>query len=97
MILALAGAIPLIGPVKNMGRWRKHVYEGVGKSLGIDLKMPWKKLTSKQRGLILHGSGDTHIVWEWKMRGEGTLAGLFERTFPLGWRPRAELNCRPRA
>jgi hypothetical protein len=34
---------------------------------------------------------------EWKMRGEGTLAGLFERTFPSGWRPRAELNCRPRA
>ena len=29
---------------------------------------------------------------EWQMRGEGTLAGLFERTFPLGWRPRAEAH-----
>src|SRR5205807_2759056 len=28
------GAIPLIGPLKGMGRWRKHVFEGVGKSLG---------------------------------------------------------------
>src|SRR5207237_10659070 len=23
------GAIPLIGPLRGMGRWRKHVYEGV--------------------------------------------------------------------
>jgi site-specific DNA recombinase len=29
---------------------------------------------------------------EWQMRGEGTLVGLFERTFPLGWRPRAEFS-----
>jgi hypothetical protein len=27
---------------------------------------------------------------EWEMRGEGTLAGLFERTFPSGWRPRGD-------
>jgi hypothetical protein len=34
---------------------------------------------------------------EWEMRGEGTLAGLFQTTFGLGWRPRAESNCRPTA
>ena len=38
------GAIPLVGPLKGMGRWRKHIFEGVGKSLGIDLKTPWNKL-----------------------------------------------------
>ena len=38
------GAIPLVGPLKGMGRWRKHIFEGVAKSLGIDLKTPWKKL-----------------------------------------------------
>ncbi|HSQ57092.1 MAG TPA: excinuclease ABC subunit UvrA, partial [Gemmata sp.] len=63
------GAIPLVGPMKGMGRWRKHIFEGVEKSLGIDLKKPWKKLTEAHRKLILEGSGDAHIVWEWKQRG----------------------------
>ena len=34
---------------------------------------------------------------EWRIHGDRTLCGLFETTFPLGWRPRAELNCRPTA
>src|SRR5205085_5110471 len=36
------GAFPLIGPLRGMGRWRKHTYEGVAKSLGVDLKKPWR-------------------------------------------------------
>ncbi len=63
------GAFPLIGPLKGMGRWRKHIFEGVGKSLGIDLKTPWNKLTETQQNQLLNGSGDSHIVWEWKQRG----------------------------
>src|SRR4029078_12145064 len=62
-------AVPVVGPLKGMGRWRKHVYEGVAKSLGIDLKLPWKKLPAKDRDRLLYGSGDAHIVWEWKQRG----------------------------
>jgi excinuclease ABC subunit A len=62
------GAIPLVGPLKGMGRWRRHIYEGVGKSLGIDLKTPWDKLPPEHRKLLLEGSGDRHIVWEWKQR-----------------------------
>ncbi|MCU0703259.1 MAG: excinuclease ABC subunit UvrA [Fimbriiglobus sp.] len=62
------GAIPLVGSLKGMGKWRKHIYEGVGKSLGIDLKTPWNKLPEEHKRLLLHGSGDTHIVWEWKQR-----------------------------
>ena len=38
------GAIPLVGPMRGMGRWRKHIYEGVAKTLGIDLKTPWQDL-----------------------------------------------------
>ena len=63
------GAIPLVGSLKGMGRWRKHVYEGVAKSLGIDLKMAWKKLKPAHKELLLQGAGDAHIVWEWKQRG----------------------------
>ncbi|HYH68620.1 MAG TPA: excinuclease ABC subunit UvrA [Urbifossiella sp.] len=63
-----AGAVPLVGSLKGMGRWRKHVYEGVAKSLGIDLKTPWNQLPDDHRELLLNGGGDRHIVWEWKQR-----------------------------
>src|SRR5262245_38406950 len=31
------GAIPLVGRMRGMGRWRKHIFEGVAKTLAIDL------------------------------------------------------------
>src|SRR5205814_9813171 len=43
--------------------------EGVAKAHGIDLKAPWDRLPKKQQDLLLHGSGDAHVVWEWKQRG----------------------------
>src|SRR5437016_2186774 len=63
------GAVPVVGPLKGMGRWRKHIYEGVAKSLGIDLKLPWREMPEQHRNWVVHGSGDAHIVWEWKQRG----------------------------
>jgi len=63
------GAVPLIGAIKSMGRWRKHTYEGVAASLGIDLKLPWTKQPERHRELLLQGSGDAHIIWEWKQKG----------------------------
>ncbi len=64
-----AGAIPLVGPLKAMGKWRRHIYEGVAKSLGIDLKIPWNAISAQHQELLLQGSGNAHIVWEWKQRG----------------------------
>jgi len=64
-----AGAVPLVGPLSHMGRWRRHIYEGVAKAHGIDLKAPWDRLPKKHRDLLLNGSGDAHVVWEWKQRG----------------------------
>lgn len=63
------GAYPIIGRMRGMGKWRKHIYEGVSKSLDIDLTKPWKKLPAEQQNLLLFGSGDKHIVYEWKQRG----------------------------
>jgi excinuclease ABC subunit A len=65
------GAIPLVGPLRGMGRWRKHIYQGVADTLGIDLKKTWKKLPKEHRDWLLYGSGDRHITFEWKMRGGG--------------------------
>jgi excinuclease ABC subunit A len=65
------GAIPLVGPLKGMGRWRRHIYEGVANTLGINLKTAWEKLPQEHRDLLLNGSGDRHITFEWKQRGGG--------------------------
>jgi excinuclease ABC subunit A len=62
------GAVVLVGTLKGMGRWRKHIFEGVAKSLDIDLKKPWNKLPAESQSLYLNGGGDRHIVWEWKQR-----------------------------
>ena len=63
------GAVPIVGPLRGMGRWRKHIYEGVGKAFGIDLKLPWSDLADEHKNILLDGVGATHIAYEWKMRG----------------------------
>ena len=60
------GAIPLIGAVRSMGRWRRHIYEGVARSLGIDLKKPWSKLKARERTWLLYGSSQHRITWRWR-------------------------------
>jgi excinuclease ABC subunit A len=62
------GAIPLVGRLRGMGRWRRHIYEGVARTLGIDLKTAWKDLPAEQQNLLLYGAGDRHITYEWKQR-----------------------------
>src|SRR5262249_15193640 len=65
------GAIPIVGALRGMGRWRKHIYEGVAKTLAIDLKTAWKDLPVEQRDWLLNGAGDKHITFEWRVRGGG--------------------------
>src|SRR5437870_2577235 len=63
------GAVPIVGPMRGMGRWRKHIYEGVARTLGIDLKKPWNQLPKEHSDWLLYGSGDRHITYEWRQRG----------------------------
>src|SRR5262249_7709535 len=62
------GAIPLVGSMRSMGRWRKHIFQGVADTLGINLKKPWNELPQEHRDWLLHGSGSRHITFEWRMR-----------------------------
>jgi excinuclease ABC subunit A len=73
------GAIEPIGPVKEMGKWRRHIFEGVAANLEADkdgpargtmLKAAWKDLDPKWRHAWLHGTGDRVIVHHWKSRGK---------------------------
>ncbi len=63
------GAVPIVGPLRGMGRWRKHIFEGVAKTFGIDVKKPWLELPDEHKNILLQGTGDRHIAFEWKMRG----------------------------
>ena len=56
------GAIPIVGPLRGMGRWRKHIYEGVAKTFSIDLKKPWDSLPEEQQHILLQGTGDRTIL-----------------------------------
>jgi excinuclease ABC subunit A len=65
------GAIPLVGALRGMGRWRRHIFEGVANTLGIDLKAAWRDMPEQHRQWLLQGSGNQHITYEWRQRGGG--------------------------
>ncbi len=50
------------------GRWRRHIYEGVARHLGIDLKTRWRDLPQSARDALLYGTGEAHITFEWRGR-----------------------------
>jgi excinuclease ABC subunit A len=61
------------------GRWRRHIYEGVARYLGIDLRTPWGDLPELARRRLLYGTGDAHITFEWRGRyGTWKHGGTFE-------------------
>ena len=83
------GAIELLGPLKDVGKWRRHVYDGVAETLELDLslptgsvlKTPWAELSDEIRKALLFGTGSRHIVFHWRYNGGiwkhgGTFAGL---------------------
>ncbi|MEZ6145039.1 MAG: excinuclease ABC subunit UvrA [Planctomycetaceae bacterium] len=83
------GALNLLGPVAKVGRWRRHILQGVARAIeqdcGLDegefLKTPWSELPDESRDLFLNGMGDRHITFAWRHRGGvwkhgGTWAGF---------------------
>lgn len=78
------GAVAILGKIPSMGRWRKHIYAGITNTLGINAKTPWKNLPKQHQDWLLFGSGEKHIVYEWKMRGGGVWkhGGVWEGIVP---------------
>jgi excinuclease ABC subunit A len=71
------GAIAPLGPAKELGRWRRHLFAGVADNLESDpdgpqpgtmLKGPWRDLDEKSRRAWLYGTGERMIVFRWKNR-----------------------------
>ena len=73
---------PCIEPMRTTpGRWRRHIYEGVARHLGFNLLTPWKDLPERARHALLYGTGDEHIMFEWRgfggvWRHGGTFEGV---------------------
>ena len=80
------GALHLLKPFKGMGKWKKHIYEGVGAAIEEDfdmppkscLKTPWKKLPEPARRAWLDGLGGRHVTYHWKGRGGWKHGGEWE-------------------
>ncbi len=73
------GAIEPLGPVKKLGKWRRHLFEGVAANLEADpdgppkgdmLKGPWRNLDPRWQNAWLFGLGDRVIVHRWWNRGK---------------------------
>ncbi|HEY2154790.1 MAG TPA: excinuclease ABC subunit A, partial [Isosphaeraceae bacterium] len=72
------GAIEPLGPVKSMGKWRRHLFESVAKNLEADkggpprgamLKGAWQDLDPRWRDVWLNGLGDRVIVAHFPGKG----------------------------
>lgn len=77
----LGGAVEPMRMRGRVGRWRRHIYQGVAKHVGFDLKTPWGKLPDRAKQALLYGLGDEHVTFEWRWSGGvwrhgGTFAGV---------------------
>ena len=68
------GAIEIVGVWKEMGRWRRHIYQGVAATLERQfqlpeasiLDMPWGELDPQIQHQLLCGTGSQHITFTWR-------------------------------
>ncbi|HEY2415705.1 MAG TPA: excinuclease ABC subunit UvrA [Pirellulaceae bacterium] len=68
------GCFEFIGAWHDLGRWRRHIYQGVAdtmeRKLGLEsgtlLETPWQKLDDEQRKIWLYGVGKEHITFTWR-------------------------------
>jgi excinuclease ABC subunit A len=68
------GCVELLGPWKELGRWRRHILQGVAQTMerqrklasGALLDTPWCDLTPDLQDLWLWGTGDQHITFTWR-------------------------------
>jgi len=68
------GAIQTVAEWQALGRWRRHIYNGVAETVerihelpaGTMLETPWGKLDRKLQEVWLYGSGGQHITFTWR-------------------------------
>ncbi len=85
------GCIELIGPWKDLGRWKRHIYKGVAETMERKLQLaegtltdtPWQELAEEFRHLWLWGTGDEHITFTWRAgKNSQKYGGKFDGLIP---------------
>ena len=85
------GCFELIGPWKDLGRWKRSIYLGVADTVerknaipaGTMLETPWGELDPAMQELWLWGTGEDHITFTWR-GGKSPIkyGGTFEGIIP---------------
>jgi len=83
------GCFELLGKWKDLGRWKRHIYQGVADTVerereleaGTMLETAWEELSEELQDLWLYGTDDLHITYTWRggnspMKYGGTFAGI---------------------
>ncbi len=85
------GCFALIGAWRDLGRWRRHIFQGVaetvehkhGLELGTMLNTPWQNLGPALQAMWLMGTGDLHVTFTWRNGVKGQkYGGRFEGIIP---------------
>ncbi|MBX3452546.1 MAG: excinuclease ABC subunit UvrA, partial [Planctomycetaceae bacterium] len=71
------GAIALLGALSKLGRWRRHIIDGVARVLELDhgmkpgsfIKTKWSELPEAARHQFLHGLGDRNVTFSYRHSG----------------------------
>ena len=68
------GCFPLLGSLRSMGRWKRHIYQGLAETIerrqelpaGTLLNTPWKDLDPSLQHVWLWGTGKQHVTYTWR-------------------------------
>ena len=68
------GCFEIIGTWKDLGRWKRHIYQGVADTIerlrelpaGTMLETPWGEIDPAIQDLWLWGTGEQHITFTWR-------------------------------
>ena len=77
-----AGALSLFQPGSKS--WRLRMIETLAKAMGFSLRTPWNRLSAKARAVILQGSGDQELEFEFKgKKSSYKWEGKYEGVVPM--------------
>jgi excinuclease ABC subunit A len=85
------GAIEILGPWHDLGRWRRHIFQGVADTMerkggikkGTMLESPWNELPDEAQKWWLFGTGREHITYTWRSGSSPMMyGGKFEGVIP---------------
>ncbi|MGI9430086.1 MAG: excinuclease ABC subunit UvrA, partial [Bythopirellula sp.] len=85
------GCIELVGQWKDLGRWKRHIYQGVADTMerkcgwptATLTETPWQELTDDQQFLWLWGTGNEHITYTWRGgKNSQKYGGAFDGIIP---------------